>query len=192
MLLLSRVYILMLTYNRLSVLGVDNSRRGNGVYWICLCVCGNLRSIKAQNVRKNHTKSCGCLNKETSRQSIKKLIRVPNGTAAFKSLLRDYKLSAFKRNLDFDLTLEVFTDLINSNCVYCDSPPLAIKRATGNTGEYIKYTGIDRRDNTKGYTLDNSVSCCKICNYAKLNMTEQEFYQWINRLHSNLKRKGIL
>lgn len=29
------------------------------------------------------------------------------------------------------------------------------------------YNGIDRLDNTKGYTPENSVACCKHCNSLK-------------------------
>lgn len=33
-----------------------------------------------------------------------------------------------------------------------------------------------------GYTLDNCVSCCADCNYAKKHMPIGHFLKWINRL----------
>ena len=35
----------------------------------------------------------------------------------------------------------------------------------------IKYNGVDRKFNKKGYEIDNVISCCKICNIAKNNNT---------------------
>lgn len=34
--------------------------RGNRLYWLCRCDCGNLREISGSNLRLGHTKSCGC------------------------------------------------------------------------------------------------------------------------------------
>ena len=43
------------------------------------------------------------------------------------------------------------------------------------------YNGIDRIDNNIGYTIDNSVSCCKYCNFAKNDFLLDEFLLWIKR-----------
>lgn len=42
--------------------------------------------------------------------------------------------------------------------------------------------GIDRLNNDKGYTVENIVSCCSICNKAKSNLTMEEFLAWIERI----------
>ena len=39
-----------------------------------------------------------------------------------------------------------------------------------------------RLDNYKGYTIDNCVSCCKICNRAKGSLPLETFQKWIERL----------
>ena len=31
------------------------------VMWKCLCDCGNIINVRSENLRNNHTKSCGCL-----------------------------------------------------------------------------------------------------------------------------------
>lgn len=49
-------------------------------------------------------------------------------------------------------------------------------------GDYV-YNGIDRVDNTKGYTIDNVVPCCGICNMAKGKLNQQEFQNWIKRVY---------
>ena len=46
--------------------------------------------------------------------------------------------------------------------------------------------GLDRVDSNLGYTLDNVLPCCSICNYAKQDLRQDVFMQWIARayLHS--------
>jgi hypothetical protein len=52
-------------------------------------------------------------------------------------------------------------------------------------GVYI-YNGIDRVDNTRGYSIDNCVACCKQCNWAKRELPQQEFIDWIHRVSRHL------
>lgn len=49
--------------------------------------------------------------------------------------------------------------------------------------EVLKINGIDRIDSNIGYTKENSVSCCKFCNFAKHTMSESDFYKWIRRVY---------
>ena len=60
-------------FGRLTVLFLVNKRTRDGrVQWFCQCDCGNTCQVTTQNLRNGHTKSCGCLQKET---------RVKNGKA---------------------------------------------------------------------------------------------------------------
>lgn len=36
--------------------------------WLCKCDCGNTTVVSSSNLRKNHTKSCGCLQKKVTSQ----------------------------------------------------------------------------------------------------------------------------
>lgn len=40
--------------------------RPKGVYWKCVCDCGNIKIVSSSSLRRNLTKSCGCLNLETT------------------------------------------------------------------------------------------------------------------------------
>lgn len=42
-------------------------------------------------------------------------------------------------------------------------------------GGAITTVGIDRIDNTKGYAMNNCVSCCRTCNIAKGAMSPSDF-----------------
>lgn len=76
-----------------------------------------------------------------------------------------YKYSSIKRGYDFSLTMEEFLTFWNKPCSYC--------------GDSIITIGIDRIDNMKGYSINNCVPCCKVCNGMKLNYS-QDF--WITHM----------
>lgn len=61
-------------FTRLTVLERVESRDGRA-FWKCKCDCGNEVEVQGNLLRKGHTKSCGCLQKEkvaeTGHQSIK-------------------------------------------------------------------------------------------------------------------------
>ena len=48
-------------FNSLTVIGRDNSRPG--VYWICRCDCGNVKSIRRDHLVFGRVVSCGCIGK---------------------------------------------------------------------------------------------------------------------------------
>ena len=51
-------------FNRLVVLKrVENDKYGN-TKWLCECECGNKVEVLGIHLRSNHTRSCGCLQKE--------------------------------------------------------------------------------------------------------------------------------
>ena len=71
---------------------------------------------------------------------------------------------------------------VKMNCFYCNSTPNNVKKTKNSINGGLVYSGIDRIDNTKHYTKENSVPCCKICNYAKSNMNLLEFHEWAVRI----------
>lgn len=81
-----------------------------------------------------------------------------------------YRKRAKKRKMDFELSFVQFSEIIGKDCVYC--------------GE-IGY-GIDRKDNNKGYTQNNSVTACGMCNKMKLTMTTKEFAYRCKRIYERL------
>jgi len=168
-------------FDRLTVLECIGTDKWSSAIWSCRCDCGNIVNVKASNLgRKVH--SCGCLNKEMARMKYRK----PFGIAAKNGTLAGYKNSARKRNLVFELSWDEFIHMTSQNCFYCGSKPKQVYSSSNNTGDYI-HNGIDRIDNSKGYTLENCVSCCKICNYAKQRMHQKNFYSWIINVYNHLE-----
>jgi len=86
-----------------------------------------------------------------------------------------------KKNILFEINIKSFIDwwkdLNNNKCYYCN-----------NTLKEGRYTQIDRKDPLKGYTLNNIVKSCFMCNRLKSNIfTEQEWLEIVKRY--NLKER---
>lgn len=80
---------------------------------------------------------------------------------------RGYKDSASRRNIEFNLSLDVFNSLANSDCVYC-----------GGRGG-----GVDRVNSKLGYTIENSVSCCGKCNMMKYTSSVEDFINHVKKIY---------
>ena len=67
----------------------------------------------------------------------------------------DYKKRALDSRHCFELSYEQFESLVKMPCYYC-----GIIQDKG-------FNGLDRQDQQNGYTIANSVSCCRMCNFMK-------------------------
>lgn len=81
-----------------------------------------------------------------------------------KGKYSQYKGDAKRRNYEFFLTFEQFSELINKECHYCPTTPSR---------------GVDRVNNNLGYIVENCVPCCKRCNEMKMNNSVEEFYSHV-------------
>ena len=167
-----------------SLLGRKSTYR----LWGCSCVCGELTEATTNQLRMGHVKSCGCLVVEQCR-SLRKQNLKPPGASAFNWLLDVYRRSAQERNYEFSISEADFRRLTSLDCSYCGSPPSRLKKVKSGNGHYV-YNGLDRVDNSKGYTLDNVVTCCKTCNRAKDQMSVSEFQAWVLRVCSRINIKN--
>jgi hypothetical protein len=164
-------------------------------YWLCKCDCGNEKIIRSHSLLNDLTISCGCYNREKASEMAKKQIgtKRPNqslefGMAALHALYSHYRISARRRNLPFEVSIERFVELIDGDCSYCGCVASQIKFEKGYNGYYI-YNGIDRIDNTKGYVNDNVTTCCGKCNRMKWQMTMEEFEEHIIQVYNFLMDK---
>jgi len=72
-----------------------------------------------------------------------------------------YRDNAKVRGYEFNLTKEEFAEYWMKPCSYC--------------GSEIKTIGLDRMDPKLGYSLDNIVTCCRVCNMMKNKMGYKDF-----------------
>jgi hypothetical protein len=195
----------------LNMVGVDKNRK---IIVKCLCDCGNEYETLLIYLRNNNKvkKHCGCkgrnINKETicksSELGVQKLIEMgiaqtdPKITSAKEVYRNNYK--------DGNLSFEDFFILSQQNCFYCGIGPsncsnayltksgesrLHIKQYRIDNGNFI-YNGLDRIDSSFPHTLENVVPCCYPCNWSKSNRKQNDFFDWINNLYNNLKKKGLI
>jgi hypothetical protein len=83
------------------------------------------------------------------------------------------KYNAKLRKINFDLTKEEYINWYNKQerrCIYCNITEDELKKKQN----HYKRLTIDRKDNNKGYELDNIVLCCYRCNTIKGNSISYE------------------
>ena len=157
------------------------------IVWKCLCDCGNVTYVNCWDLSSSNTKSCGCTNRERFKSGLR---RLPNGQASRNKLFSNYSLNAKKRHLGFEISLDEFEILVKSNCYYCGKKPNQVFKFKGSNGNYI-YNGIDRVDNSLGYTVDNCVPCCKECNFNKGSITIDTARKMINFTDARHKKPVV-
>lgn len=150
--------------------------------WVhCRCACGQDRDVPLSNLRNGTSRSCGCLRTEMMVQRRRKR----PGEACLNECWRSYRTNAVARGVSFLLTKDQFIAITGRNCHYCGAPPSNEITRPRSYGSFC-YSGIDRQDNGQGYTVENSVPCCRTCNIAKADMTVKGFYEWVARIQAHI------
>jgi 5-methylcytosine-specific restriction endonuclease McrA len=180
-------------YGQIKVLkGLQSTNSSGSRYWVCECVCGKLFKVSTSSLNSG-VKSCGCISRKAfvveQRGKLGLRARLNNCEKDNKKLVfNNYKHNARRRKLPFLLSLEEFVTITSKKCYYCGKPPGQFLTTRGASQSHYIYNGIDRVDNSLGYTLDNVVPCCKQCNRAKGALTTQEFKTWAENLISFINK----
>ena len=103
-----------------------------------------------------------------------------------ESALYDFQKKAAQRQLSWNLAFDQFKSMILDSCHYCSAPPSSTRFSRMPWNSKIPINGIDRKNNSVGYEIENCVSCCGICNRAKSSMSYQDFMKYINRIKGEL------
>jgi hypothetical protein len=157
-----------------------------------LCSCGNEKVVLSDNLSSGKSNSCGCLKTEVlERKGNQYGIYKDREKALLKVQYSHLKRRDKNKGFTGTISLEVFSLLSKSPCKYCgleyskeiEDRLSESKRQKRLSDHVLKCNGIDRIDSSKGYTVENSVACCKYCNIAKNTMTEGEFFNWIKRVY---------
>ena len=141
-------------FRRLKVLQYAYSKNKR-TYWECKCDCGTIKIAEGSGLMKGHILSCGCLRRELhSKQPFRWL---------YNTLIRPRKYHDFTNPMPFE---DFLTFTTTDTCHYCGKkiewePHRPYKRQ--GLGKY----NLDRKNNALGYTKDNCVVCCSLCNVVK-------------------------
>jgi hypothetical protein len=160
--------------------------------FLCLCVCGSQVIARTNNLKVSHKQgrpvSCGCKNSLRTIE-FNKLTKTKMWRCTKSSVLQSYKAGAKSRKIPFLLTKDSFYELTQQNCFYCERPPSMVRQARNGKLSNFIYNGIDRVDSSKGYTKDNCVSCCKLCNKMKLDF---DLKDWLSTIEKIATRKETI
>lgn len=81
---------------------------------------------------------------------------------------KQYISSANKRQIKFELSVEEFNEVVGGSCVYCGSSTKI---------------GVDRKDSSEGYHIENVQPCCGVCNLMKYTHSEEFFIKHISKIY---------
>lgn len=136
------------------------------IYYLCECKnCHKLNEIRNDSIKNRFAcKYCiGNWRKENFNKLYKDL-----SPKDIRHKYIHFKCNAKVRNISFDLTKEEVQNICEQSCFYCGK---------------LRCLGIDRLDNSKGYTIDNCVPCCGCCNKMKMDLTPTFFFEQIKKIY---------
>ncbi len=175
-------------YGRLEVIGLGSfGKEGlseKRQYLLCLCECGIPCYVEYRSLKYEHTLSCGCLHKESIGHRAKgkpAATRLAFGESHLRAIFDGYQRNAQKRFREFLLTFDQFQYFVSLPCHYCGNPPI-LKAKKGNYYGSLPNNGLDRIKNDIGYVVENIVPCCTSCNYAKRDLTYEDFISWLDQI----------
>ena len=165
-------------FGRLVALAFVGTDKTNNARWLFQCDCGKQKQVLLRHVRKGLTRSCGCLHREIVRNMLMK----ESGLSSLNRIIGQYRADARRRNQVFDLNLEETKELTKAPCFYCGKQPEQIRGGVHYNG-YYTYNGLDRLNVAEGYTITNTVTACRQCNFAKGTLLADEFLAMVKRIY---------
>lgn len=102
-------------------------------------------------------------------------VRVHRHYASPANKLAKVKKAATARRIEWALSDERALELFGMPCHYC-------QRSGCDNGGLV---GIDRKDNLQGYTPENSLPCCGMCNHAKNRRSYEAMQEYIRAIAVN-------
>lgn len=162
-----------------TVISRDESvpRGTNSRYWLCKCACGK-EVVKTTLQIKYDSKSCGCRKLRHGSEA--------HAWEGYEEISLRHWNSIIKSNetrskkILFQITIQEGWDLFirqNRRCALS-----GILLTFGNNKHSPKTASLDRIDSSKNYTLDNVQWVHKDVNVMKMDHTQKEFLDWIEKI----------
>jgi hypothetical protein len=132
---------------------------------------------------KSETKTCSSCRNQNKEQDKRRdkakrnLLAKININQSFCSYIKEAK----RRSIEFQLSKEIFCDIVKKTCHYC-----------GEINNEKQFNGVDRIDSNKDYILENCVSCCSLCNYLKNKFSIDIFIKRVQHIVSYIKENKCI
>lgn len=143
----------------------------NRIYFFCTCkVCGRKFRVRSDGLHSNKVGCSKCMGIWRKRhfEELDSKKEIPKDIRTKYSHFRN---NAILRGINFELTKEQVLSLCEKPCFYCGKQ---------------RCLGVDRIDNSKGYTIDNCVPCCGCCNKMKMDLELNFFLSQIKKIYNNI------
>jgi hypothetical protein len=164
-------------FNKVKVIDFAYSAKSRAYYFTECITCG-AGSIRRMDHIKTNPEYCNkCKEKRTAKPKVQSVIN---------SLYSGCRTNANCRNISFTITKEFFTEIISQNCFYCGQKPIETQfsKSLNRTDTKFLHNGVDRLDSKLGYTIENCVSCCGMCNLMKNKFSVKDFLKKIAQIYT--------
>lgn len=164
-------------FGNLTATRATSKRYKGYILWECICSCGKTMFYDCSRLMSGRVKSCGCLK---TRQSYTHPNFKGFGSVPLK-YFSSVRHSSIRRGLDFDLTIEYISDLLEKQKFKCalSGLPIYLKNKKDKTAS------LDRIDSSKGYVVGNVQWLHKKVNNLKSDYSDYEFVVLCGKIWEN-------
>lgn len=169
-------------FGKLVAVRVDDApppKSRPGVWWICKCDCGALKSIPGKRLRDGSYRSCGCAKFDAGDKS--------HSWTGHKGISGKYwsqlQRNAHRRKIGFELTIQDAWNIFIKQGGKCalTGEPLSLHRP--------KTASLDRINSNKSYTKNNVQWTHIQVNKMKMDMDEKELLDWCSKIYKYANEK---
>ena len=163
-------------FNKIKVIDFAYSAKSRAYYFTECITCGAGSIRRMDHIKTNPEYCKNCKDKMTAKPKVESVIN---------TIYSGYRTNANSRHISFELTKEIFIELVSQNCFYCNQEPIESEFSKGRNRTNIKFlhNGVDRLDSKVGYTVENCVSCCSMCNLMKNKFSVEDFINKIKQIY---------
>lgn len=152
------------------------------------CVCGAEAWKYVVYLKRGEVTNCGCRKGSKQIERAERLRKNATREEEAPAWFYIYRRNAEKRAYPFDITLDDVVALTAGDCWYCGAAP-SRPAPDRRQDSGLRYNGIDRVDNSIGYTTGNCVPCCSECNISKNTSSVESFTEWVKRVYARIAER---
>ena len=151
--------------------------------WNCRCDCGGTATVPSYHIKRKTVRSCGCLKRREGNPAWKGHERI---SSAFWG---GYERGAKVRGITYSLNIEEGWDLYEQQQGKCFFTGQPIEFSYNSKESRHGTASLDRKDSSKGYTIDNCVWVHKDINRFKNKYSIDDFVNMCKMVASNFSEE---